>query len=56
MVDSSMRIVLLGSNRKRIGSMGRVRCRLLKTENARIGALVGKMASLTTGIALPFSQ
>jgi hypothetical protein len=56
MVDSPMSIVLLGSDRNSIGSVGRGRCKLLKRVNARIGALVGKMTSLTTGITLLFSQ
>jgi hypothetical protein len=55
MVNSPTSIVLLGSNRNRIGSTGRGRCRssCLGT-SARIGVLVGKMTFLTIGIALPF--
>jgi hypothetical protein len=57
MVDSPMSIVLPSSNKNRIGSMGsgRCRCSYLRRESAPIGALVGKMTFLTTGIALPFS-
>jgi hypothetical protein len=56
MVDSPMSIVLLGSNRSRIGSMGTSRCRLLRRASAWIGALVGKKTFLTIGMALLFSQ
>jgi hypothetical protein len=56
MVDSPMSIVLLGSNRNKIGSTCRGKCRLLKRASAWIGALIGKMTFLTTGIALPFSR
>jgi hypothetical protein len=57
MVDSPMSIVLLGSNRNRVGSMGRGRCscRSLIGMWARIGASIGKMTFLSTCIALPFS-
>jgi hypothetical protein len=54
-VDSPTSIVLLDSNRNRVGSTGRCKCRCncLGT-SARIEALVGKMAFLATGIALLF--
>jgi hypothetical protein len=55
MVDSPTCIVLLGSNRNRVESMGRCRCRLLRRVSAQIGALIGKMTLLTTGIALLIS-
>jgi hypothetical protein len=55
MVDSPGSIVLLGSNRNRVCSMGQGRCRLLQRVSAQIGTLVGKMTFLTTGIALSFS-
>jgi hypothetical protein len=53
MIDSPMGIVLLGSNRNRVGSTGRGRCsysRLINT-SARIGALIGVMSLFTTVIA-----
>jgi hypothetical protein len=53
MVDSPTGIVLLGSNRNRVGSMGRGRCsysRLIDT-SARIGASIGVMSLFTTAIA-----
>jgi hypothetical protein len=52
-IDSPMSIVLLGSNRNRIGSMGRGRCsynRLIDT-SAWIGASIGIMSMFTTVIA-----
>jgi hypothetical protein len=55
MVDSPACIVLHGSNRNRVGSIGRGRCRLLRRAGARIGALVGKMTLLTMSIALLFT-
>jgi hypothetical protein len=57
MVDSSTSIVLLGSNRNRVGSTGRCRCScssLIGTW-ARIQASIGKMTILSTSIALSFS-
>jgi hypothetical protein len=58
MIDLLMNVVLLGSNRNRIGSMGRHRgghsC--LRRAGKRIGALVGRVASLPTSIAFPFTQ
>jgi hypothetical protein len=53
MIDSPTGIVLLGSNRNRIGSMGRGRCsysRLIDT-SARIGASVGVMSFFTIVVA-----
>jgi hypothetical protein len=57
MVDSPMSIVLLGSNRNRIDSTGRCRGRYnyLRRAGERIGALVGKVTSLPSSIALPFT-
>jgi hypothetical protein len=54
MADSSMSIVRLSSNRNRVDSIGRRRCRhnYLRRAGARIGALVGVVTSLTTSIAL----
>jgi hypothetical protein len=56
MLDSSSSIVLLGGNRNRVGSMGQERYRLWKRVSVQIGALVGKMTTLTTHVALPFPQ
>jgi hypothetical protein len=53
MIDSPTGVVLLGSNRNRVGSMGRGRCsysRLINT-SAQIGALIGIMSLFTTIIA-----
>jgi hypothetical protein len=53
MIDSPMGVVLLGSNRNRVGSTGRGRCsysRLIDT-SAPIGALMGIMSLFTTVIA-----
>jgi hypothetical protein len=53
MIDSPTGVVLLGSNRNRVGSMGRGKCsygRLMDT-SARIGALIGIMSLVTTAIA-----
>jgi hypothetical protein len=50
MIDSSTGVVLLGSDRNRIGSMGRGRCsysRLIDM-SARIGASIGVMSLFTT--------
>jgi hypothetical protein len=52
MIDSPMGVVLLGSNRNRVGSMGRGRCsysRLIDT-SAQIGASIGVMSMFTTVI------
>jgi hypothetical protein len=53
MIDSPTGVVLLGSNRNRIGSMSRGRCsysRLIET-SAWIGASIGIMSLFTTVIA-----
>jgi hypothetical protein len=53
MIDSPTGVVLLGSNRNRVGSTGRGRCsysRLTDT-SARIGALIGVMSLFTIAIA-----
>jgi hypothetical protein len=53
MIDSPTCVVLLGSNRNRIGSTGRGRCcysRLIDT-SARVGASIGVMSLFTTVIA-----
>jgi hypothetical protein len=53
MIDSPTGVVLLGSNRNRVGSMGRGRCsysRLIDT-SAWIGASIGVMSLFTTAIA-----
>jgi hypothetical protein len=53
MIDSPMGIVLLGSNRNRVGSTGRDRCsysRLIGT-SVRIGVSVGVMSLFTTIVA-----
>jgi hypothetical protein len=53
MIDSPTVVVLLGSNRNRVGSMGRGRCsysRLIGT-SARIGASVDIMSLFTTVVA-----
>jgi hypothetical protein len=53
MIDSPTGVVLLGSNRNRVGSTGRGRCsysRLTDT-SARIGASIGVMSLFTTAIA-----
>jgi hypothetical protein len=53
MIDSPMGVVLLGSNRNKVGSTGRGRCsysRLIDT-SARIGASIGVMSLFTTFIA-----
>jgi hypothetical protein len=56
MVDLPMNIVLPSSNRNRISSTGRGRGgqSYLRRVVGWIGALVGKVTSLPTGIALPF--
>jgi hypothetical protein len=53
MIDSPMGIVLLGSNRNRVGSTGRGRCRYsgLIGMSAQIGASVGKMSLFSTVVA-----
>jgi hypothetical protein len=53
MIDSPTGVVMLGSNRNRVGSMGRGRCsysRLTDT-SARIGASIDIMSLFTTAIA-----
>jgi hypothetical protein len=53
MIDSPTGVVLLGSNRNRVGSTGRGRCsysRLIDT-SAWIGASIGVMSPFTTVIA-----
>jgi hypothetical protein len=57
MVDLPMNIVLLSSNKNRVGSMSRCRCRhsCLRRVGAWIGALVGIVTSLNISIALPFT-
>jgi hypothetical protein len=53
MIDSPTGVVLLGSDRNRVGSTGRSRCsysRLTDT-SARIGALIGVMSLFTIAIA-----
>jgi hypothetical protein len=57
MVDPPMSIILLGSNRNRVGSTGKHRGRhsYLRRVGAWIGALVGIVTSLSTSIALPFT-
>jgi hypothetical protein len=53
MIDSLTRVVLLGSNRNRVGSMGRGRCSYsgLIGTSARIRASVGVMSLFTTVVA-----
>jgi hypothetical protein len=52
MIDSPTGVVLLGSNRNRVGSTGRGRCsnRTLIDTSARIGASIGVMSLFTTVI------
>jgi hypothetical protein len=53
MIDSPMGVVLLGSNRNRVGSTGRGRCsysKLIDT-SAWIGASIGVMSLFTIAIA-----
>jgi hypothetical protein len=57
MIDSPMGVVLLGSNRNRVGSTGKGRCsysRLIDT-SARIGASIGIISLFTTVIASTIS-
>jgi hypothetical protein len=53
MIDSPTGVVLLGSNRNRIGSTGRGRCSYSRPidTSARIGASIGVMSLFTTVIA-----
>jgi hypothetical protein len=53
MIDSPTGVVLLGSDRNRVGSTGRGRCsyRRLTDTGARIGASIGVMSLFTTAIA-----
>jgi hypothetical protein len=57
MVDSPTSIVLLGSNRNRVGSTGNSRCSSssLISTGARIGASVGIMSLLSTVVAATIS-
>jgi hypothetical protein len=57
MIDSSTGVVLLGSNRNRVGSTGRVMCSYsgLISMSAWIGASVGLMSLFTTVIASTIS-
>jgi hypothetical protein len=57
MIDLPMNIVLLGSNINIISSMGRRKGghNYLRRVGAQIGALVDKVTSLPTSIALPFT-
>jgi hypothetical protein len=57
MIDSPTSIVLLGSNKNKIGSTGRGRCRCscLRRVGTWIGAMVGIVTSFSTSIALLFS-
>jgi hypothetical protein len=53
MIDSPTGIVLLGSNRNRVGSMGRGRCSYSRLTNMseQIGASIHVMSLFTTAIA-----
>jgi hypothetical protein len=53
MIDSPTGVVLLSSNRNRVGSTGRSRCSYswLIDMSARIGALIGVMSMFSTVIA-----
>jgi hypothetical protein len=53
MIDSPTGVVLLGSNRNRVGSTGRGRCSYsrLTDMSAQIGASIGVMSLFTTVIA-----
>jgi hypothetical protein len=53
MIDSLVGIIMLGSNRNRVDSMGRDRCScsVLISMSARIGAPVGIMSLFTTVVA-----
>jgi hypothetical protein len=53
MIDSPMGVDLLGSNRNKIGSMGRGRCSYSRPidTSVRNGALIGVMSLFTTAIA-----
>jgi hypothetical protein len=53
MIDSPIGVVLLGSDRNRVGSMGRGRCSYSKVTNtsAWIGASIGVMSLFTTALA-----
>jgi hypothetical protein len=57
MIDLPTDIVLLGSNMSRISSTGRCKGghNYLRRAGAQIGALVGKVTSLPTSIALLFT-
>jgi hypothetical protein len=53
MIDSPTDVVLLGSNRNRVGSTGRGRCSYSKLTDmsARIGVLIDVMSLFTIAIA-----
>jgi hypothetical protein len=53
MIDSPMGVVLLGSNRNKVGSTGRGRCCYsgLIGMSARMGASVGEMSLFSTIVA-----
>jgi hypothetical protein len=53
MIDSSTAVVLLGSNRNKVGSTGRDRCSCsgLISMSVQIGASVGVMSIFTTVVA-----
>jgi hypothetical protein len=51
MVDSPMSIVLLGSNRNRVGSTSGGRCSSLISTGMRIGASVGIMSLISIVVA-----
>jgi hypothetical protein len=57
MIDSPIGVVLLGSKRNRVGSMGGDRCSCsgLITMSVRIGASVGVISLFTTVVAPPIS-
>jgi hypothetical protein len=57
MIDSPMDIVLLGSNRNKVGSTGRGRCSYsgLIGMSVQIGASVGVMSLFTTVVASTIS-
>jgi hypothetical protein len=51
MVDSPTSIILLGSNRKRVGSTSGCKCSSLIGIGARVGASVGVMSLVSTVVA-----
>jgi hypothetical protein len=58
MVDSPMSIVLLGSYRNRVGSMGQCRCKHSSPRRASawIGAFIRTVTSLSIGIAVQLGR